>query len=167
MRSCVAASSITSGFPTSPRCEPSLQAGAAGASAQDFYFLARTCLVKDERHYDRFDRVFAEVFQGAERLFAELTAAQVPAAWLQALAGRVLSEEERRAIESLGGWEKLLVWLNPEPAGRQEHTASVRILKELVGERMFPLTLQGLDSAIAELRRTSRLPWRKQGVEIR
>jgi len=85
-----------------------LQAGAAGASAQDFYFLARTCLVKDERHYDRFDRVFAEVFQGAERLFAELTAAQVPAEWLQALAGRVLSEEERRAIESLGGWEKLL-----------------------------------------------------------
>jgi uncharacterized protein len=85
-----------------------LRAGTAGVSAQDFYFLARTCLVKDERHYDRFDRTFAEVFQGAERAFAELLAAQVPAEWLQGLARGALSEEDRRAIESLGGWEKLL-----------------------------------------------------------
>ena len=85
-----------------------LQARTAGLCAQDFYFLARACLVKDERHYDRFDRVFAEVFEGAQSAFAALLAAQVPAEWLQGLAGRALSEEERRAIESLGGWEKLL-----------------------------------------------------------
>lgn len=85
-----------------------LRARAAGLSAQDFYFLARTCLVKDERYYDRFDQVFAEVFEGAERLFADLLTAQVPPEWLQALAAAALSEEERRAIESLGGWDKLL-----------------------------------------------------------
>ncbi len=79
----------------------------AQVSAQSFYYLARTCLVKDERHYDRFDRVFAETFEGAEKAFAELLA-QVPAEWLQALAERTLSEEEKRRIESLGGWEKLL-----------------------------------------------------------
>ena len=79
----------------------------AWVSAQDFYYLARICLVKDERHYDRFDRVFAEVFAGAEKLFAQLVA-EVPAEWLQALTERTLSEEEKRKIQSLGGWEKLL-----------------------------------------------------------
>lgn len=46
-----------------------------------------------------------------------------------------------------------LVWLNPEPRDRWEYTPSVRITRELVGERMFPLTLEGLDGAIRELRR--------------
>ena len=84
-----------------------LQARVAQVSAQDFYYLARACLVKDERHYDRFDRVFAEVFAGAEKLFEQLVA-KVPAEWLQTLAGRVFSEEERRRIEALGGWDKLM-----------------------------------------------------------
>jgi len=84
-----------------------LRAGVAWASVQDFYYLARTTLVKDERHYDRFDRVFAEVFNGAQKLFNEIVA-NVPPEWLQALAARTLSEEEKRKVESLGGWEKLL-----------------------------------------------------------
>jgi uncharacterized protein len=84
-----------------------LRAQVAWASAQDFYYLARTCLVKDERHYDRFDRVFAEIFTGAEKLFEELVA-NVPAEWLQALGERTLSEEEKRKVEALGGWDKLL-----------------------------------------------------------
>jgi uncharacterized protein len=79
----------------------------AWVSAQDFYYLARTCLVKDERHYDRFDRVFAATFEGAEKVFAELVA-QVPAEWLKALTERTLTEEEKRKVEALGGWEKLL-----------------------------------------------------------
>jgi uncharacterized protein len=79
----------------------------AWVSAQDFYYLARLCLVKDERHYDRFDRVFAEVFDGAEKLFQQLVA-QVPEEWLKALGERILSEEEKRKIQSLGGWDKLL-----------------------------------------------------------
>ena len=79
----------------------------AWVSAQDFYYLARTTLVKDERHYDRFDRVFAEIFNGAEKLFEELLA-KVPEQWLKSLAARTLTEEEKRKIESLGGWNKLL-----------------------------------------------------------
>ncbi len=84
-----------------------LRARVAQVSAQDFYYLARACLVKDERHYDRFDRVFAEVFAGAEKRFAQLLA-QVPEEWLRSLAARSFSEEEKRRIEALGGWDKLL-----------------------------------------------------------
>jgi uncharacterized protein with von Willebrand factor type A (vWA) domain len=94
----------------------------AWASAQDFYYLARTCLVKDERRYDRFDRVFAEFFNGAEQLFAEL-AANVPEDWLRALAERNLTEEEKRQVQALGGWEKLLETLRErleEQKGRHE-----------------------------------------------
>jgi uncharacterized protein len=79
----------------------------AWVSAQEFYYLARMCLVKDERHFDRFDRVFAEIFEGAEKVFEQLVA-QVPAEWLRALGERTLSEEEKRKIEALGGWNKLL-----------------------------------------------------------
>jgi uncharacterized protein with von Willebrand factor type A (vWA) domain len=46
-----------------------------------------------------------------------------------------------------------LVWLNPEPQDRWDYTPSVRITRELIGERMFPLTLEGLDGAIRELKR--------------
>ena len=84
-----------------------LRAGVAWASAQDFYFLARITLVKDERHYDRFDRVFAEIFNGAEKLFDEIVAT-VPPEWLQAMSARTLSEEEKKKVAALGGWEKLL-----------------------------------------------------------
>src|SRR3954471_13056905 len=84
-----------------------LRAGVAWASARDFYFLARTTLVKDERHYDRFDRGFAEIFNGAEKLFDEIVA-NVPPEWLQAGAARMLSEEEKKKGQGLGGWEKLL-----------------------------------------------------------
>jgi uncharacterized protein with von Willebrand factor type A (vWA) domain len=84
-----------------------LRARVAQVSAQDFYYLARACLVKDERHYDRFDRVFAQVFTGAEKLFAQLMA-EVPAEWLRALGARLFSEEEKQRVEALGGWAKLL-----------------------------------------------------------
>jgi uncharacterized protein with von Willebrand factor type A (vWA) domain len=84
-----------------------LRAGVAWASAEEFYFLARTTLVKDERHYDRFDRVFAEIFNGAQKLFEQLVA-NVPEEWLRALAARTLTEEEKQKVAALGGWEKLL-----------------------------------------------------------
>jgi uncharacterized protein with von Willebrand factor type A (vWA) domain len=79
----------------------------ADVSAQDFYYLSRLCLVKDERHFDRFDRVFAEVFEGAEKLFAQLLPS-IPAEWLKAAAERTLTDEEKAKIEALGGWDKLL-----------------------------------------------------------
>jgi hypothetical protein len=84
-----------------------LKARVAWLSAEDFYYFARLCLVKDERHYDRFDRVFAETFQGAEKLFAQLVA-ELPADWLKAMAERTLTDEEKAQVQALGGWEKLL-----------------------------------------------------------
>ena len=96
-----------------------LRARVAQLSAQDFYYLARACLVKDERHYDRFDRVFAEVFAGAERRFPQLLA-EVPADWVRALAERTFSEAEKRRIESLGGWDKLLETLRERLREQQE-----------------------------------------------
>ncbi|HWW19514.1 MAG TPA: VWA domain-containing protein [Steroidobacteraceae bacterium] len=84
-----------------------LRARVADVSAQDFYYLSRLCLVKDERHFDRFDRVFAQVFQGAEKLFA-LLLPSIPSEWLRAATERNLTDEEKAKIEALGGWDKLL-----------------------------------------------------------
>jgi hypothetical protein len=85
-----------------------LKARLIGQSADDFYFLARATLVKDERHYDRFDRVFAAHFRGAELAFEALLAAEVPAEWLRDALRLQLSEEEKARIEALGGWEALM-----------------------------------------------------------
>ena len=74
-----------------------LEARLAALSPEDFYYLARMALVKDERHFDRFDRVFAEHFAGAEKLFEKLTA-ELPAEWLKALTERLFSEEEKRRV---------------------------------------------------------------------
>jgi uncharacterized protein with von Willebrand factor type A (vWA) domain len=96
-----------------------LRAGVAWGSAEDFYYLARTTLVKDERHYDRFDRVFAEIFNGAQRLFEEIVA-NVPDEWLRTLAARTLTEEEKKKVAALGGWEKLLETLRQRLAEQKE-----------------------------------------------
>ena len=99
-----------------------LKAQVVWASAQDFYYFARTCLVKDERHYDRFDRVFAQTFEGAEKLFDRIVA-ELPADWLEALTERTLTDEEKAQVAALGGWEKLLETLRErlkEQKGRHE-----------------------------------------------
>jgi uncharacterized protein with von Willebrand factor type A (vWA) domain len=75
---------------------------------EQFYFLSRAVLVKDERHYDRFDRVFAAHFRGAEAAFEALLAAELPAGWLEKQFSLALTEEEKARIESLGGWEALM-----------------------------------------------------------
>jgi uncharacterized protein len=84
-----------------------LEANLAAARVDDFYFLARTCLVKDERHLDRFDQVFGHVFKGLE-LGGEGSEATIPAEWLKAVSALHLSEEDKRNIEALGGWEKIM-----------------------------------------------------------
>lgn len=84
-----------------------LEARLANASAEDFYFLSRSCLVKDERHFDRFDRAFAAYFKGAEELFEGLMA-KIPEEWLKRMGERTLSAEEKARIEALGGWDKLI-----------------------------------------------------------
>src|ERR1700760_1084997 len=84
-----------------------LKAGLGDLSAERFYHLSRTCLVKDEKYYDRFDRAFAEHFKGIENMFAHLQRT-LPADWLERLAVRDFSDEEKAAVEALGGWEKLM-----------------------------------------------------------
>lgn len=96
-----------------------LQQRLAEHSAEQFYWLARLTLVKDERFFDRFDRVFAEHFSGADRAFDKLLA-DVPAEWLQSLLQRHLTEEERRQVEALGSWEKLLETLQQRLAEQKE-----------------------------------------------
>jgi uncharacterized protein with von Willebrand factor type A (vWA) domain len=99
-----------------------LEARVAALSPEDFYYLARLALVKDERHFDRFDRVFAEHFAGAERLFEKLVA-ELPAEWLKQLSERLLSEEEKNRVKALGGWEQLMQTLRQrlqEQQGRHE-----------------------------------------------
>jgi hypothetical protein len=76
-------------------------------SVDEFYYLSRATLVKDERHIDKFDRVFGHVFKGLENLAEEIDT-QIPADWLKALTEKYLSDEEKAQIEALGGWEKLM-----------------------------------------------------------
>src|SRR6516165_9013672 len=66
---------------------------------EEFYFLARTSLVKDERHLDRFDRVFGHCFKGIETL--PDPKAEIPEEWLRKLAERFLTEEEKKLMETL------------------------------------------------------------------
>jgi uncharacterized protein len=76
-------------------------------NVQDFYYLSRATLVKDERHLDKFDRVFGHVFKGLENT-AEAVSADIPAELLKALTEKFLTDEEKAQIEALGGWDKLM-----------------------------------------------------------
>ncbi len=103
-----------------------MQAGVADYSVEDFYFLARATLVKDERHLDRFDRVFATCFQGLETASppgAGGIEADIPEEWLRRLAEKLLTEEERAQIEAVGGFDALMETLRKrlaEQTGRHQ-----------------------------------------------
>ncbi|MDW8468392.1 MAG: VWA domain-containing protein [Burkholderiales bacterium] len=95
--------------------------GVIGPSVESFYFLARATLVKDEANYDKFDRAFSEFWNGVETIPGLET--QIPLEWLLKQAELVLSEEEKRQIEALGGWEKLMETLKKrleEQKGRHQ-----------------------------------------------
>jgi uncharacterized protein with von Willebrand factor type A (vWA) domain len=77
-------------------------------SIEEFYYLARATLVKDERHYDRFDQVFGSHFKGLATQFDQVIGAKAPLEWLRKLAELTLSDEDKQLIESMGGWEKLM-----------------------------------------------------------
>ncbi|WP_298959792.1 VWA domain-containing protein [uncultured Roseibium sp.] len=79
----------------------------AEKSVEDFYYLARLCLVKDESNLDKFDRVFGHVFKGLD-LLSEVPTEDIPEEWLRRLAEKHLSEEEKAQIEALGGFDKLM-----------------------------------------------------------
>ena len=84
-----------------------MEAHVVGLEVDDFYYLSRSALVKDERNLDKFDRVFGHVFNGLERVDEDL-AAEIPAEWLKKLSEKFLTEEEKAQIEALGGFEKLM-----------------------------------------------------------
>ncbi|MCA8884085.1 MAG: VWA domain-containing protein, partial [Rhodobacteraceae bacterium] len=87
-----------------------MSAGLVTYDVEGFYYLARTAMVKDERHLDRFDLAFAEAFKGLEHVdLSELVAqTDLPKEWLQKLAEKHLSPEEMAEIEALGGFDKLM-----------------------------------------------------------
>jgi uncharacterized protein with von Willebrand factor type A (vWA) domain len=92
-----------------------------GPSVDDFYYLARTALVKDESNYDKFDRAFAEFWQGVETIPG--FEAQIPLEWLLKQVELTLSEEEKQQIQALGGWDKLMETLKQrleEQKGRHQ-----------------------------------------------
>ncbi len=93
-----------------------------GRQVEDFYFLSRAILVKDEKNLDKFDRVFGHVFKGLTNLEESLLA-EIPAEWLKRLNERFLTEEEKAQIEAMGGFEKLMEALKQrleEQKGRHE-----------------------------------------------
>ncbi|MBT8092534.1 MAG: VWA domain-containing protein [Gammaproteobacteria bacterium] len=84
-----------------------MKKGLAGQSVEDFYFLARASLVKDESDLDRFDRIFGAYFKGVEDSLADLMQ-EIPDEWLRHQAELDLSDEERAQIEAMGGFEALM-----------------------------------------------------------
>ncbi|MEL5878544.1 vWA domain-containing protein [Cereibacter sphaeroides] len=102
-----------------------MAAGLVTWDVEGFYHLARTAMVKDERHLDRFDRAFAESFRGLETITADevLAAVDLPREWLEKLAEKHLSPEERAEIAALGGFDKLMETLKErlaEQKGRHQ-----------------------------------------------
>jgi len=101
-----------------------MKARLAGHSVEDFYYLARSALVKDERLIDKFDRVFARCFEGLETETPEAKTGEenpaIPEEWLRKLAEKLLTEEEKKEIQALGGFEKLMETLRQRLAEQKE-----------------------------------------------
>lgn len=76
------------------------------ADLEDFYHIARICLVKDEAHFDKFDRAFADYFEGVQSI--DLFGKDIPDEWLKKQIDRMFSEEEKKQIEAMGGLDKLM-----------------------------------------------------------
>src|SRR3954469_33204 len=99
-----------------------LQKKLSAGSLDEFYYLARACMVKDESNYDKFDRVFGAYFRGLAALTDDKTA-DIPEEWLRKQAELLLTEEEKKLVEALGGWEKLMETLRKrleEQQGRHQ-----------------------------------------------
>ncbi len=99
-----------------------LDKGIIPTDIEHFYYFARTALVKDEKHLDKFDQVFGKVFKGIEGINGEISA-EIPDEWLKLLTQKFLTDEEKAKIESLGGWDKLMETLKErleEQKGRHQ-----------------------------------------------
>ena len=98
-----------------------LEARVVSLSLDDFYTLARICLVKDEAHFDRFDLAFGSYFKGINALFDLRT--EIPQAWLRQEFERYLSPEDKAKIEALGGLDRLLETFRQRLAEQRERHA--------------------------------------------
>jgi uncharacterized protein len=83
-----------------------LEQGVVRNDIDDFYVLARTCLVKDEALYDRFNLAFGSYFKGVASIFD--IRAQIPEEWIRKMIEGTLSDEEKALVKALGGWDKLM-----------------------------------------------------------
>ncbi len=102
-----------------------LETGLVDYDVEGFYYLARSALVKNERHIDRFDQAFARAFRGVEALSGQDTieTVEIPEEWLRRLAEKHLTEEEKKLVEALGGFDKLMETLKQrleEQKGRHQ-----------------------------------------------
>ena len=102
-----------------------MSAGLVTYDIEGFYYLARTAMVKDERHLDKFDRAFAASFEGLEKITFEqvIEAVDLPEDWLRKMAEKHLSPEEMAEVEALGGFDKLMETLKErleEQKGRHQ-----------------------------------------------
>jgi len=102
-----------------------MKAGLATYDIEQFYYLARVSMVKDERNIDKFDRAFAANFKGLEQITPDqvMEAVDIPADWLTKMAEKHMTAEERAEIEALGGFDKLMETLRKrleEQKGRHQ-----------------------------------------------
>ena len=79
-----------------------------GMDVEDFYYLSRTVLVKDERNLDKFDKVFGHVFKGLDSMADAVDVQDLPEEWLRKMSEKFLTPEEMEEIEAMGGFEKLM-----------------------------------------------------------
>ena len=93
--------------------------GVIDRSVDEFYYLSRAALVKDEKNLDRFDQVFGHVFKGLERTDHGILG-DIPAEWLKKLSEKFLTDEEKAMIEAMGGFDKLMEALAEQMKRQQE-----------------------------------------------
>jgi uncharacterized protein with von Willebrand factor type A (vWA) domain len=101
-----------------------LEARVVSLSVDDFYYLARAALIKDEAHFDRFDVAFAAYFKGVDAIFD--LRAEIPEEWLRREFERLLYDEDRAKVEALGGFDKLMETLRKRLEEQRERHAGGR-----------------------------------------
>ena len=97
-----------------------MAAGLATYDVDAFYYLARVSMVKDERNIDKFDQAFAAAFKGLENIDLDdvLEAVDIPKDWLEKMAEKHLTAEEKAEIEAAGGFDR-----------SEEHTSELQSLE--------------------------------------
>ena len=135
-----------------------MKRGVAGTSVDDFYYLSRATLVKDESQFDRFDRIFAAYFNGVEDGLGDLFE-ELPEDWLRQQAELLLSEEERAKIESLGGFEELMKALRERLQDQDDrHEGGSKWIGTAARRRSAPTAITRRASASASTGRGTAAP---------